>query len=324
LSKGMLFKTIFKHQGQVQILQAAMRDGRLAGSYLFSGPEGIGKRLTAFTLAKAVNCLKAEDDACGECASCAKIEKGAHPDVRLMESSGADAIKIESVRELQRWAGLKPYEAKKKVFIIDNAHNLTPEASNALLKILEETAHESLIILISAKPSLIFKTIISRCQRIRFSALARADLQGILKDKYSLDSSTAHYLAYLSEGRLGLALALNASETLRDKNRVIDNFVTARGDADDFTQITDKAQLRQALNILASWFRDIYLLKSGVAHNELIHLDRKSELLRVMQKYSFLQIEDILDCISDSVGYMDQNINTKIMLANLKAHTEVQ
>jgi len=319
----MSFKDIRGQERQLGILREAMYTGRLAGSYLFSGPEGIGKSMIARKLAMALNCLKLKDDACEECASCKKIANNTHPDIHVIAPVDSSVIKIEQVQELQRSMGLKPYEAKRKAFIIDNAHLLSAEAQNALLKVLEEPVKDSLIILISAKPQLLFKTIISRCQRLKFSPFKRSELQGILKESYSFDASLAHYLAYSCEGKLGLAIGLKESDPLTHKNRIIDSFINTKSNSADSFFASDKNELREALNILTQWFRDIYLLKTGVMHSELINLDRKNDLLKLMQKFSFSEIEEILGCISDSIGYLSQNINTKLMLANLKAHMEV-
>jgi DNA polymerase-3 subunit delta' len=199
---------------------------------------------------------------------------------------------------------------------------MTAEAQNSMLKVLEEPSDNSVIILVTAKPQVLFKTIISRCQRVKFSLSDRLKLQGILHREYSFDTSLAHYLAYSCEGRLGLALTLKDHDPIVYKNRIIDGFLNPKADITDSLSSSDRSKLKDALNILAQWFRDIYLLKTGVAHNELINLDRKNDLLKLMQRYSFSDIEEILGCISDSIQYLGQNINTKLMLANLKSYME--
>ncbi len=179
----------------------------------------------------------------------------------------SNGIKIEYIRQLQRDINLKPYEGKIKVFIIDNAHRLTPEASNSILKILEEPPKDSLIILISDKPVLLFKTIISRCKILKFLSLNRAKLQEIFKKDYGLDNNMAHFLAYFSEGRLGRALRLKDTDILKEKNRIIDKFVLSRKPSLDNLSIQNKEEVRGYLNILATWFRDIYLIKIGMPHS---------------------------------------------------------
>lgn len=301
----------------VQIIKNYLRCGSFQGVYLFSGPEGIGKKLTAQTLAKALNCLNKEDDSCDTCRPCLKIESGQHPDVHLIDAGDSDALKIEYIRDLKKEANLRAYEAKKKVFIINDAHNLTAEAQNALLKITEEPPRDTVIILVTSKPSLLFKTILSRCKVIRFFPLERQRLEEILKQDYALSITLAHYFAYLSEGRLGTALRFKETpDFLREKNKIIDEFVSLKNPrSDNFS----KADLRKQLNILVTWFRDLYLLKTGSPHAELINLDRKEELLKTMGRYSLFDLDDMMGSIAQSFVYLDQNINVNLLVSNLRA-----
>jgi DNA polymerase-3 subunit delta' len=312
----MSFKDIKGQDNSVSLLKSCMEQSRLGGSYLFSGPQGLGKGLVAKTLAKALNCLQGELDSCDECASCLKIDAAMHPDVFLVQPQGE--IKIEQIRQLQKQINYKPYEAKFKVFILDNAHTLTAEASNALLKILEEPPASSLIILITDKPALIFKTILSRCKIIKFSPLRRADLQEILKVGYGLDDRMAHFLAYFCEGRIGSALTMKETDIFREKNRLIDHTFFKDMDIEGLP-LHDKEGLRRYLNILSTWFRDIYLIKAGLARLQLINLDRQEELFKLSEKFSFQELNGIVDFIADSTAYLDKNINTRLLLYNLGA-----
>lgn len=329
----MSFKDIQGHNKVIEILKEHIRQSRLNKGYLFIGPEGIGKKMVAKTLAQAVNCGEQLLDSCDSCPSCMKIEKKQHPDVHIIDGStspyvnsrqnrddtaDSGAIKIDHIRQLQKDISLKPYEGKLKVFIIDNAHNLTSEASNALLKILEEPPAKSLIILVTAKPTLLFKTIISRCQVLRFSPLPRKKLSEILNKDYNLENNLAHFLAYFCEGRLGKALVLKDIDILREKNRVIDELALLKRLGLENFSIKKREDVRNYLNILTTWFRDIYLIKIGMPHFELINLDRKAELLKSMQFFSFMDLEEILNCICASLSYLEQNINIRLLLSNLR------
>lgn len=314
----MSFQDIKGQDRPVRILKEYISQGRLSRAYLFTGPQGIGKRLIAQTLAKAINCEKELLDSCDKCASCLKIDKNAHPDIHSIDTQDSDSIKIEYIRNLQREINLKPYEAKFKVFIIDNAHLLTAEAQNCILKVLEEPPANSLIILVSAKPMLLFKTIVSRCQVLKFYPLSRAELAEILKNDYALENNLAHFLAYFCEGRLGESLRLKDTDIMPEKNRIIDEFVISGESGLEAIAIQDRNQIRHYLNILAGWFRDIYLVKAGFLHQDLINLDRKKDLLRLMQNFSFSGLDEIFNSISTTLLYLEQNINIKLLLSNLR------
>lgn len=314
----MRFTDILGHKKPLSIINAYIEGSSFSGGFIFSGPEGIGKRMVAQICAQKLNCLAQEIKPCGLCESCRKIEKLAHPDLHITQN-GQSQIKIEDIRSILREANLRPYEGAMKVFIIDNAHKLNLEAANSLLKTLEEPPKDSLIILITHKPQNIIKTIISRCKQIKFSPLIRSELETVLIKNYSFEKLTAHFLAYYAEGRLGLALRLKDSLYLAQKNKIFDSFVLSSKPLERQLMGQNKEELRACLNILASWFRDIYLLKLGLPDQEIIHLDRLSDLLKLIPIFSFKQIDEILAAIADSLRYLEVNINNKLLIHNLGA-----
>jgi len=320
----MSFKTIKGQDKPIGLLKNYLEQNHLASSYLFVGPEGAGKGLVARTLAKVVNCQEEEADSCDSCISCSKIERNQHPDIHIFGSAASDdlaqseAIKIDEIRALQKEISLRPYEGKKKVFIIDNAHNLSAEAANALLKILEEPPKRSLIILVTAKPEFLFKTIISRCAILKFSALPRNKLEAVLKDDYKLPLEQAHFLAFYAEGRLGFALRLKDSNIFRDKNKIIDGLIAPEKPIPESLLLKEKEDLRLYLNLTATWLRDLYLVKTGCPHTELINFDRRDELLKSMHRYTFGELDESLNHIFNSLLYLEQKVNMKLVLSCLR------
>lgn len=314
----MSFQNIIGQDFSIHMLQGYLEQGRLQGGLLFTGPQGVGKKLIAQTLAKAVNCEQLQMDSCDRCVSCLKIDRNIHPDVRLIESDESE-IKIEDIRQLQREISLRPYEARMKVFILNDAQRLTAEASGALLKILEEPPGNSLIILISDKPALLFKTVVSRCKTLKFRPIERQHLQEVLMNKHGLDLHRAHYLAYVSEGQLGSALRLKETDCIREKNAVIDNFLFSRRPSFDHLSKEDRFKVREDLNILATWFRDIYCLKIGMPPSAIIHEDRKADLLKVSDRFSFPELNEIMNAITRSIFYLEHNINIKLLLYDLRS-----
>jgi len=312
----MQFTDILGHQKPLAIINAYIQGSGFSGGFIFSGPEGIGKRMAAKIAAQSLNCAAQIDKPCGLCDSCRKIEKSEHPDLHIIENGEAQ-IKIEDIRNILREASFRPYAGAMKVFIIDNAHKLNTESANSLLKILEEPPKSTLIILITHKPQNIIRTVLSRCRMIKFSSLVRAELEAVLLKNHSLDKLSAHFLAYYAEGRLGLALRLKDSWQLQEKNKIFDSFALSAKPLDrNFLGLRGE-QLRFSLNILASWFRDLYLLKAGLRDKEIIHLDRQEDLLKLIPKYSFKQLDDIIATISESALYLERNINSKLLLHNL-------
>ncbi len=151
-------------------LRQAVMQGRVSHSYLFCGTRGSGKTTTARVLAKAVNCLNPpQGDPCDECAICVSINQGRNLDI--IELDAASNRGVEEIREIRDKVHFQPAQNRRKVYIIDEAHMLTREASNAFLKTLEEPPAHVIFILCTTEADRILPTILSRCQRYDFRRL---------------------------------------------------------------------------------------------------------------------------------------------------------
>lgn len=270
------------------LLLQAFKKGKLANSLLFAGPQGSGKTLIAKYLAKSVNCLEQEFGACDHCSSCEKIERSAHPDVHWLKGEEGGAIKIDGVRQMERDTQLRPYEGKKKVFIIVEASRFTIEAGNALLKTLEEPPADTLIILTTAHADQLLPTILSRCQKFLFPALRPQELPADI----------------LMRGNAFLDACLNPA--------VNDGYF-----GNDFFE--DRGQLVERLNFLLAWFRDILLLKIGLGPEHLINRGRKSDLERMKLRFRLEDLLDIMSDITSAFTLIQQNVNAKISFSVLRA-----
>jgi len=175
----MAFHNIIGQDKAINILERTIQRGRMASSYLFAGEPGIGKKCTAVTLAKALNCLTSPGDACDECPSCRKIDSGIHPDFLLI-SPESGQIRVEEIRAIDEMLSLKAFEGRYKVVIVDDADTMNQYAANAFLKTLEEPPQESLIILVSSNPGRLPDTIRSRCSRINFTPLSSDACEKVL------------------------------------------------------------------------------------------------------------------------------------------------
>ena len=135
----MAFKGIIGHQAPIKTIKNILLKGEQAGgTYLFLGPDGVGKRTAGIEFAKAVNCEHSSEEGLCDCVSCRKISSGNHPDVFIIRPKApSDSIRIDEIRNIKYEASLKPYEGMKRVFIINDAEKMTEEAQNAFLKLLE-------------------------------------------------------------------------------------------------------------------------------------------------------------------------------------------
>ena len=162
----MSFNNIIGNEKIKSYLQEFINNKAISHSYLFSGQDGIGKKLFAREFAKMILCLS-DNKPCNSCSSCIKFDSNNNPDFLQIEPDG-NSIKISQIREMQKNVYEKPILSNKKVFIIDESEKMTEEAQNSLLKTLEEPPEYMVIILISSNENKLLNTIKSRCLKINF------------------------------------------------------------------------------------------------------------------------------------------------------------
>ncbi|HOO14839.1 MAG TPA: DNA polymerase III subunit gamma/tau [Candidatus Marinimicrobia bacterium] len=203
-------------------LQNALKSGRIAHAYLFTGSRGIGKTSTARILAKALNCLNPQDyNPCNVCQNCVEITNSRSLDV--IEIDGASNRGIDQVRELRENVKYPPSNSKYRIFIIDEVHMLTREAFNALLKTLEEPPPHVVFIFATTEPLKVPPTIISRCQRYDFHRIPVREIVGQLKKIAESENLT------VSDDILTL-LAKKSEGAMRDAESLLEQVVSFSSD----------------------------------------------------------------------------------------------
>ena len=209
-------------------------------------------------------------------------------------------------------------KGRKKVFIIQDAQELTAEASNSLLKVLEESSRDSLIILIASDIRRIYPTVSSRCQKVMFYAKGCLQAEEVLLRDYNLSKPESHFLAFVFEGRLGDALDLKDNNLLKDRDDILRYFILNPQTTHQCTIIKDKERFDLLIRILVSFVRDMYLLKSGVQEEILINADISNKLAVVARGYSFKELDILLRALVDILSYKYQNINRRLLIDNLR------
>jgi DNA polymerase III subunit gamma/tau len=286
------FDDLVGQEALVQTLKNALAADRVAHAYLFSGIRGTGKTSTARILAKAVNCENRVDgEPCNQCGPCLAITDSSATD--LIEIDAASNRGIDEIRDLREKAKYLPALLKRKVYIIDEAHQLTPEAFNALLKTLEEPPGHVLFILCTTEAHKLPATIVSRCQRFDFRRITAEDIAARLqhiagKESLTVDHPALELIAAMAQGSMRDAITMLDqmasagvetidADSVRRQLGLVSSIdiagllaAAARGDAAFVLRDLDRlaqqgADIRQLTNALADMARRAVLVSLGAA-----------------------------------------------------------
>lgn len=345
----MAFQDIAGNGRVKKILKLALARGRVPNSMLFCGPEGVGKKETALVLAKALNCLRKTDDACDECDHCRAIDGGVMPDVldinvkdlKVEQDSRGDeagpeedeadgravrnTIGIKTMKGIKEIIHMRPMLGRKRVFIIDEAEKMTPDAANSHLKILEEPPLFSHVILISDKPNLILSTIRSRCQTLNFLPVGREEIEQALRDR-GIEDGKARLMALLVRGNLEQALELEWDEIQQRRSEAFSLFLALVGKDESSAFLKKYAYQRrnaakedfvQTLELFSSFCRDVVLLKEGGDPRLLFNPDYEQPIRKGGALIDFERALRFLGLIDLALANLDRHLNMSLLVSSL-------
>ncbi|MEA2647360.1 MAG: polymerase subunit gamma/tau, partial [Chloroflexota bacterium] len=237
------FDDLVGQEAAVRTLKNALTGERVAHAYLFTGIRGTGKTSTARILAKAVNCLALDEgEPCNTCVACVAVNDASATD--LIEIDAASNRGVDEIRDLREKAKYLPAMLRRKVYIIDEAHQLTPEAFNALLKTLEEPPGHVLFILCTTEAHKLPATIVSRTQRFDFRRIAEAEITARLRHIVTAEGLTA------SDDGLALVASM-AHGSMRDAITMLDQLASAGVDGVDAETVRSQLGLVSAPELAA-------------------------------------------------------------------------
>jgi DNA polymerase-3 subunit delta' len=321
------------HDSLVESFDGIVRRGRLAHAYLFAGPPGVGKRLFADELAKALLCEGQTGprlEACDHCSACAQVKAGTHPDffVAVRPEETLD-LPIEVVRTLCQSFALKSARGRGKIAILDDADDLNDAAANCFLKTLEEPPPRSVLLLIGTSADRQLSTIVSRCQVVRFAPLPQALVAELLRAQGLEDAALIERLARLSDGSPGLARALADPALWEFRRTLLDRLAQLPRDSVPLAQAILKfvdeagkesgAQRRRAALLLRLLIEFLHaaLTKSAGGEPRLAEPEDLRVLEALVQRTDPDQLTSILERCLEAETQIDRRVQLVLLLEAL-------
>jgi len=319
------------------LLRRILKTSRVPGAMLFTGEDGIGKKLFALEIAKALNCrTPAGSEGCGKCPSCVRIAKfnypqssdsddwkgivwTDHPDVGMVVAPKRILL-VEQMRLIEREANYRPYEGKARVFLIEDADKLNEASANALLKVLEEPPHTSHIILLTSRPAMLLPTIRSRCQMVRFSPVSAEEIESYLLNNKIVTAADARIRARVARGSLGRAIADEFEDYVDQRKSMLavlqalalnDDRVQLLRSAEEFNDARHKDEYESRLDILEALIRDAWLLALNAPAEGVINEDLLPELRKISAHVDSQRPADWISQIEEMREQLVVNINRK-------------
>jgi len=307
---------------QWQNMMQRIASNKIAHAVIFTGPEGIGKYRFALAFVHRYFCKQPVDNqACGLCDACHLLKINHHPDLKLIRpAEGKQIINIDQIRELIEYQNLTPHSALRKVAIIDHAEMLNVNASNSLLKTLEEPPESAMLILITHHPDRLLATIRSRCQKVEFITPEPDQAVAWLKPQLADDQQLANNV---------LALANNAP--LKALNYAENNVVEQRDQLFESLQGMHQGKLNP-ITVAAKWFKqdfgiihycmvswviDMIRLKASSEPPVLANPDLKLTLRKMGESISFSALLNYYETVNKSLDLKRSNINTQMIIEDM-------
>lgn len=324
------FSEIVGHEQIKEHMQAAIRDKKPFHAYLFQGEEGVGKEALARTFAAGLQCQsESADKPCKECVSCRQMESGNQPDVIWVTREKA-SLGVDEIREqLCNTMDIKPFSSPYKIYLVPEAEKMTEAAQNALLKTIEEPPEYGIVILMTSNISALLPTIQSRCLTMEFRPLSTDVVESYVKEHCQVPDYQARASAAFAQGNLGKAMRYAKSEDFIERKDHIISLLrhVEQMDLSEMLAVikdlgTRKDEVRDYIDLMVLWYRDVLLFKATKDINQLLFQDEASYISREASHRSYEKIEEILQAFEKAKVRLRANVNfditMELMLLTLK------
>lgn len=311
--------------GQEQIkeqLQGAILQDKLSHAYLLHGEARSGKEFIAKIFAQTIQCEMQKEEPCQECHSCKQMMSGNHPDVIFVTHEKPNSIGVDDIREgINNTVMIKPYSSRHKIYIIQDAEKMTPQAQNALLKTIEEPPAYALFILLSSSMDSMLPTIVSRCVVLHMKPVQDEEMRKYLMRVLKVPDYRAEICVAFARGNVGRAKALASSE---DFDKIRQDALSLLKNIYDMEIAEIMEALKRIkeygfdigdyLDIMAVWYRDVLLFKATHDINHLIFRDEIQHIKKIARHSDYEGIEEVINALEKAKNRLASNVSLELTM----------
>ncbi|MGN0361621.1 MAG: DNA polymerase III subunit delta' [Bilifractor sp.] len=311
------FAGIVGHKDVISHIQNAIRTGKVSHAYIIGGEKGSGKRLIATLFAMTLQCETHSTEPCGKCTSCRKALAGNHPDIIYVTHEKPNSVGVGDIREqLVDDVQIRPYESPYKIYIVEEAGKMTPQAQNALLKTIEEPPEYAIIMLLAENPEILLPTIRSRCVTLNLKPVSDEEMRTYLMQQLHVPDYQADIMASFAQGNIGRAKRIAESSEFME---MVENAVYLLKHSNQMAvyemvdairvMAGDKQKIYDYLDIFTIWFHDVLMFK---ATREVDGLVMKGEIKAIRERAStssYEGLQKILESIQNAAARLRANVN---------------
>lgn len=311
------FKDIVGQEQIKEHLQGAMKAGKVSHAYIISGERFSGKEYIARIFAMALQCEAGNTEPCQVCHSCKQALSDNQPDIIYVNHEKPGSIGVDDIRaQINGDIAIKPYSSPYKIYIVNEAEKMTPQAQNALLKTLEEPPAYAVILLLTTNVNSLLQTILSRCVILHMKPVADALVKDFLMTQMQVPDYKAEVCVAFARGNIGKAKHLAASEDfekVKEDALALLKYVHEMDITEMIAAIKKineyKLDIDDYLDILSIWYRDALLFKATNDANHLIFKEEIQNIRKVAGRTSYEGIEEVLQALSKAKSRLNANVN---------------
>lgn len=316
------FADVIGHEQTIAHMKRAIELNKVSHAYIINGERGSGKKLLAGIFAQTLQCEAQGTEPCMQCRSCRQALSLNQPDIIRVTHEKQGTISVEDVRgQLNGDIQIRPYSSPYKIYIVDEAEKLTPQAQNALLKTIEEPPSYAVILLLTANTGMLLPTILSRCVVLDLKPVPDERVRRYLMEQLEIPDYQAEVCTAFAQGNVGkarrLALSDSFTEMLEHALHLVKNIgeMELNDLLEDLRKIGSyKMEIDDYLDILTVWYRDVLLFKATRDADGLIFRQELSAIRERAQKSSYEGLELILKSLDKAKQRLNANVNFDMVM----------